>query len=173
MSTSPLPKEYGTSRLVGLVRDPRTLFYYWEVAPSERPGTADDALVFRLTDTSTEGPSLDIPVRGWTGSVYVPVEPNRLFDSALAVRGADGSLVEILRGPRLRSPRETPAGNEPAFFERREGRWIEVPSPWAVLSEEPVWEGAQGSPRAGSYPSGDGPRSLRVPTYPYAPLAGR
>lgn len=162
---------------MGMIRDPHVLFFYWEVTEEERRALwqrigydwSTGALVLRLVDVHAEGsPCHDAVVGEWIGSWYVPVTPNRLYDSSLGFRRHDGEYEELLRGPRLRTPRDVPADEAPSFFERKEGRWVETLPPWASPTETPLW--STGATRPPIYPTVDRLRSMLVPYFPYASL---
>lgn len=80
-----LPWSYDDDRLVLLVRDPWTLYTYWDFHPDTvaraRQGLAESARpMLRLLDVSRSEPSIDVQVEvdlGWRAYYFHELEPSR------------------------------------------------------------------------------------------------
>jgi len=138
-----LRRGYDRTRLAGLVRDPGTIHFYWDVSEADRRALWErvgfdwsaGTLVLRLSEPlDSAAPVCDTVAPDWWSGVYVSVVPGRLYDSSLVFRLHAGGTEEIVRGPRLttRPTDEAPGGNEPSFFARRDGHWAQVPPEWPM-----------------------------------------
>jgi len=115
--TPPLPARYGEDRVTLLVRDPETLFAYWELTPQamERAcrdqGCPPEALtpLLRLHDLSQTGPPEEVAV-GHAESWYLHVgRPGHRFQAELGFRGPGGRFTPISRSNLVATPPREPA----------------------------------------------------------------
>src|SRR5690606_31625976 len=115
--TPPLPARYGEDRVTLLVRDPETLFAYWELTPQamERAcrdqGCPPEALtpLLRLHDLSQTGPPEEVAV-GHAESWYLHVgRPGHRFQAELGFRGPGGGFTPISRSNLVATPPREPA----------------------------------------------------------------
>ena len=111
--------EWQMDRLVGLVRDPMTIFLYWEVSDSRKRLIGEHfqsswtSLPFELLvyDTAVKAPHLDgAPLRRqavipWQSRAYVrELAPGRSFVVDLAVKTIHGKSFTILRSEPVATP---------------------------------------------------------------------
>ena len=97
----PLPRAYGESRIVALMRDPTRVFVYWELA--EDPGRPVALRVRCLSD----GTSQELLVSEGAENWYIPVRPNRRYAVELGVRDADGRFEALARSAEVSVPVES------------------------------------------------------------------
>lgn len=116
-STPPLPTRYGEDRVTLLVRDPETLFAYWELTPAatetacHEQGCPAEALtpLLRLHDLTQDTPPEDIVV-GQAESWYLHVgRPGHRFQAELGLRGPEGRFTSISRSNVVETPPRNPA----------------------------------------------------------------
>lgn len=115
--TPPLPARYGEDRVTLLVRDPETLFAYWELTPSatetacREQGCPPEALtpVLRLHDLTQGSPPEEVAV-GQAESWYLHVgRPGHRFQAELGLRGPTGRFTPIIRSNLVETPPCSPA----------------------------------------------------------------
>jgi hypothetical protein len=109
-----LPAGYGDDRIVALVRDPRALFAYWEVAGgayerarAERGEAALAGAVWVLRVTRVnDGQFFDIPVSPGAGNWYLHVEPASRYQVKIGLVLASGQFVELAASDVISTPPE-------------------------------------------------------------------
>lgn len=125
-----LPAGYGEDRIVALVRDPRAIFTYWEVAGGAyerlRAERGEGALagavwVLRVTRLN-DGQFFDIPVSPGAGNWYLHVEPDRRYQVRIGVVLVSGQFVELAASEVVITPPEN-------ISER-------IDEEWMLISEE-------------------------------------
>lgn len=117
-----LPWAYEDDRCVLLVRDPRTLFVYWDLHPDTvlraLEGMAGASAHLRLLDVSGREPKAvgehDIEL-GWRSFYLTGVEPNREYRVELLFRGAEGERVLRQSNAALAPPAEPSTWVEDRF----------------------------------------------------------
>ncbi len=117
---SELPREYGDTKLVLMVRDPEWLFFYWEIGKEVRqmlglaPEGSLERLVVRLHDiTGVEEFNglnsitwYEIPITGGAVSWYVNVPKTDCeWCAEIGVLNAQGEFIQICRSNTVRTPR--------------------------------------------------------------------
>ncbi|MBI3735663.1 DUF4912 domain-containing protein, partial [Candidatus Sumerlaeota bacterium] len=117
-----LPDVYLETRLVALVRDPETLFIYWDLSRADRERwhlAADDSkLILRVRDTTAaewagEGSGdffTDTPVRLGDGRCYVRLpHTGRRWVARLGLLGDGGIFASICESNPVQTPRDSVA----------------------------------------------------------------
>jgi hypothetical protein len=117
-----LPKGYGDTKIVAMVRDPHWVFVYWEINHEKRQilakmGLGTDRLVLRaydITGVAFDGFNansfLDIEVSDDTDNWYVRLpSSSRTWCIDLGVIANDGSFVLVARSNTVVTPREIPS----------------------------------------------------------------
>jgi hypothetical protein len=109
-----LPPHYQDDRLLALVRDPRTIFVYWELEgpasararerlPEAERDEADWALRLTCLDTgATEVIGIDPSARNW----YVGAEAGSTYEVELGLRHPASGFHRVLRCGPVRMPPE-------------------------------------------------------------------
>jgi len=121
-----LPRGYGSTRVVLMVRDPFWLHAYWEIA-EDVSETVTAALgpegwqlgrktlrVHDVTDIEFDGTNahrtFDIDISNGANNWYINVErPNRSYCAELGLVGPDGRFVLLSRSNVVRTPRAGPS----------------------------------------------------------------
>jgi hypothetical protein len=96
-----LPDRYGIAAIRALVRDPRTIFTYWEWI-----GTRSGFAV-QLRDL-TMGNFVNFEVASSSGSRYYDVPSDHEFEVAFGTI-EKGAFVQLMASNRVKTPRENPA----------------------------------------------------------------
>ncbi|MCX8036981.1 MAG: DUF4912 domain-containing protein [Candidatus Sumerlaeia bacterium] len=119
---SELPREYGDTKLVLMVRDPEWLFFYWEIGKDVRqmlglaPEGFIERLVVRLHDiTGVEEFNglnslawYEIPITGGAVSWYVNVPKTDCeWCAEIGVLNDQGEFIQICRSNTVRTPRNS------------------------------------------------------------------
>lgn len=108
-----LPRSYGEDRITALVRDPASLFFYWELdgerSRKQRNELGDDRFtarrwVLRITNR-TRKETEEIAVYPGVGDWYLTVEPECEYDAEIGVLHDDGTFESFARSNRVRTPR--------------------------------------------------------------------
>jgi uncharacterized protein len=117
-----LPVNYGDNKIVLMVRDPWTLFAYWEVQREVEDEVSDmvhckgfvvSKNVLRIYDVTeaTEGPDasigtyIDLDLKVWTESWYVhTVLPGRKWMASVGVLCTTGDFFEFTRSNIVKTP---------------------------------------------------------------------
>jgi hypothetical protein len=119
-----LPGGYGDTRIIALVRDPRCIHAYWEVAPArirevrQRLGEgvwASARSVLRVHDVTgivfdglNSHSFRDVELTGGAGSWYLDVGiPDRSWCVEIGIRTADGRFFLLARSNIVTTPRDS------------------------------------------------------------------
>ncbi len=101
---STLPEHYGDDRLVTLLRDPTTIFVYWELEGGARatlrdqlgePATRQAFWILRVKSVETGAvadTSIDVDARNW----YLSVLPDNTYEVQLGLKTATGEFHPAL-----------------------------------------------------------------------------
>jgi hypothetical protein len=101
-----LPERYGILTVRALIRDPRSVFVYWEW-PSPGKGHAWAVRFRDVTSNAATITTLD-PAAAEAGSLYFEAQPDRTYEVDLGwTEGAGFHVVQASN--RVRTPREGPA----------------------------------------------------------------
>jgi len=117
-----LPKEYGQDKIIVLVRDPRWIYTYWEIAQNTFDGlkkqlgdkfySAKIVLrVYDITNISFDGTnarsSFDVSINEYTNNCYIETSaPGESFCVDLGYLLPDGKFLTIVRSNLVRMPSE-------------------------------------------------------------------
>lgn len=112
VETLDIPAGYDIDRILAMVRDPRWIFTYWEVADStyrelERRFGGDwpkCRMILRVHDLN-RGAHSDITVTGGARNWYIQVEPEGRYQIALGLVTPDGEFYEIILSNIVETPR--------------------------------------------------------------------
>ena len=120
-----LPSEYGTDRIVLLVRDPYWIHVYWEVSRDtllkakadlkEEWETARSILrVYDVTGIDFDGHNaesyFDIEIGGGTNNWYINTGvPNRTYCVDIGLLSGSGRFIMLARSNRATTPRDAPS----------------------------------------------------------------
>ncbi len=136
-----LPSAYGEDRIVLLVRDPWTVFAYWEATPARaaaareelrRRGSPECRPVLRIYETGRSAGAgtapvshFDVELENRADNRYVRVKPDRTWFADIGFRGDKGDFVFLARSNRVITPRfgvceAAAAGPEPAVPSRED-----------------------------------------------------
>jgi hypothetical protein len=133
----PLPERYGILTLRALVRDPRSVFAFWEWPEAEKKA----AWAVRLRDVATSAATIAMLDRAAAacGSFYFEAAPERDYEVDLG--WTSGEVFVVVRtSNRIRTPREGPA--------------TEIDPDWAPAEgEADVWRSLSG-PKARAWTRG-------------------
>lgn len=125
-----LPSSYGDDRLEALVRDPRAIFTYWELAGGAyeraRAGKSDAELagavwVLRVCRVA-DGQFFDIPIDPSIGNWYLHVEPASAYQIKIGLVLASGSFLELATSRVINTPPDSVS--------------TRVDEQWMLVSEE-------------------------------------
>ncbi|MFH0794046.1 MAG: DUF4912 domain-containing protein [bacterium] len=114
-----LPAEYGETRIVLMVRDPRWLFAYWEVAVEDRMrlgltgGGRSSSLALRVYDVTGKvfdgrnaNSFFDVRINDYAVSWYVQTpQANRAWAVDYGYYNEDGEFVTVTRSNSAEAPR--------------------------------------------------------------------
>ncbi len=140
-----LPAGYGIDRLVALVRDPRTVLFYWMLDGAgwrEAAAQAGGALapVLRVIDLDS-GTTRDVPILLGARSTYLEIAAGTRFLGEIGYYDAAGAWRAVLRSEPAESPPALPsATTDPA---------------WSVAPEEFANMLALLGPSRSPYPPGE------------------
>jgi len=123
---SDLPR-YSETRIVGMVRDPRCLFTYWEVSPEDHAGLeesfgsewSDCRMILRVYEISESGATegfFDIELSEGAENWYIEVSPRKRYRIGIGAISPDGRFVEIALSEEIHTPRED-------ISQQSEARW--------------------------------------------------
>ncbi|HOX05395.1 MAG TPA: DUF4912 domain-containing protein [Planctomycetota bacterium] len=122
-----LPAGYGDDVLEALVRDPRAIYVYWELAggaharacanrsEAELAGAVWVLRVSRLEDDNF----FDIPVDPGVGNWYLHVDPDGSYQVRIGLVLASGSFIELAASRVVRTPPDS-------VSERQDEQWMLV-----------------------------------------------
>jgi hypothetical protein len=132
-TSAELPIVYGIDRIVLLVRDPRTLFAYWETTAASRaqvlarvaaPAACEALRVW--TEPGAGGADRDpfagieiTPVAGVTSAYVEGLVPGTAYRAAIGLRRPDGAFVSLARSTVVTTPRGAPSPDQTV-------RWVEL-----------------------------------------------
>ena len=96
-----LPRSYGENRIAVMVRDPETLYVYWDVESDVR--VAGSGRLLRISNL-TEGVSWDFEPGTESDNWYVRVSSNRIYRVELFERRAGGQLRLLASSGEVATP---------------------------------------------------------------------
>lgn len=108
-----LPGTYEEDRITALVRDPRHIFFFWELdgerSRAERAEMGDRAFferswILRLHNR-TAGQSLDVAIHPASKNWYLSVDPESEYEGEIGVLLPDGTFLSYARSNGVRTPR--------------------------------------------------------------------
>lgn len=168
-----LPRGYGDTKIVAMVRDPRWIFAYWEVSHEKKTilskmGLDVKRLILRIYDIT------NVVFDGFNANSFFEIETNESTDNwyinlpgaartwciDLGVKTSDGSFILIARSNTVVTPREMPLLSEqPQQQPGRESVWI--PSEQMFRKMRKIAEGAFSldAPESGESSSGNRPQA--------------
>lgn len=128
-----VPHQYGDNKIVLMVRDPWTVFSYWEIrqdvedgvkAQIKEKGLIPIKSVLRLyqvsEDAGDEGLKVvnEFELRGWAASWYIHVdEPGREWIVDIGIVAGNGEFFRLARSNKVRTPANY-------MSETVEGEWM-------------------------------------------------
>lgn len=144
-----LPEHYGRDCIAAMVRDPRMIYFYWELKGPRKDaflaydkGAFDDArLVMEVVDLDT-GDTETLDVSGDLGNWYYPATPATGYKARIGYLRKNGKIMLFAESNAVRTPPEGPSfargkpGETADFAEELEaalfsagGSWLGVSSP--------------------------------------------
>ena len=119
-SSFEIPERYGDNRIVMMVRDPWTLYAYWEISKEvedsvrekmRREGAAVSKSILRIFEITGDGPEagpravLDFELRDWANNWYAHAgEPGKSWIADLGILSTDGAFYTLARSNMVRTP---------------------------------------------------------------------
>ncbi len=102
-----LPHEYGTNKVVAMVRDPNWIYVYWDLSGGARERLSAQvvggAWVLRVHNLS-DGHIEDVPVLMEGGNWYLPVASDTQYSVDIGVLDMDGNFHLAASGRTVRTP---------------------------------------------------------------------
>ncbi|MDR2733657.1 MAG: DUF4912 domain-containing protein [Spirochaetota bacterium] len=167
-----LPRGYGDTKIVAMVRDPRWIFAYWEISHEKKTILSKMGLnvkrpILRIYDIT------DVVFDGFNANSFFEIETNETTDNwyihtpmaartwciDLGVKTSDGSFILIARSNTIVTPRELPS--EQQAVTEGGGSWI--PGESVFQKMRAITEGAfsWGDPESSDEPSsGNRPQDM-------------
>lgn len=155
-----LPRAYGRDRLVLLVRDPHTIFAYWEVTPTTRvqalrtlgveaEGAREVLRVYDVTFVTFTGDnawlSLDVELTPGAESWYVNVSrPGASYCAEVGLRTSTGRFLPLVRSNTVTTPRSSPSPDTRV-------RWADLRHGAPARAGTVHWDGSRLPSAAASY----------------------
>ncbi len=136
----PLPERYGILTIRALVRDPRSVYVYWEWHGREE----GHAWAVRLRDVASRAAKIATLDRAAAdaGSFYFEAEPDREYEADLG--WTEGNSFHVVRSSnRVRTPRDGPATDV-------DPEWIPEPGDREILGHLAAHPPARGYGRPGA-----------------------
>ncbi len=119
-STVDLPRTYGDNKIVLMVRDPGTIYAYWEIKSEvetsvretiREKGLAPSKSVLRVYDVTQSGSDsnpkvvCDFELKGWVDNWYIHVgNPGRAWMAAVGILCSTGEFFSLARSNAVRTP---------------------------------------------------------------------
>jgi uncharacterized protein len=127
-----IPQQYGDNKIVLMVRDPWTVFSYWEIRTDIEDGVRSSIIekglrpvksvirVYEVTGNGSEvnfNPVNEFELRGWASSWYIHVdEPGREWIVDIGIVADNGEFFRLARSNRVKTPPNS-------MSETCEGEW--------------------------------------------------
>ncbi|TET33319.1 MAG: DUF4912 domain-containing protein [Planctomycetota bacterium] len=113
----PLPESYHQDVLYGLVRDPKRIFFYWELTGSRRRQVEDERGIEIFNDGRWElaitnldsGETREFGCDYPRGSYYAEAAPRSAYVGKIGWRTAPGEFILFCETPPVRTPSDGPS----------------------------------------------------------------